>query len=134
MLSTPSVHRREPVAIENELALKEVKIIQGMAVAILTFLHPWDERALRGRLALAFGCLFHGVNLHFEFSRRRTWTLLTQVLQCITQRRAGDFDEAVQGLVQFENQEDGRGDRARAHGEDHECADIPRGEDAETEE
>jgi hypothetical protein len=64
----------------------------------------------------------------------RSRKLLAEVLQGIPQRGAGHFDEALQGTVQFEDEEDGRGDRASAHGQDDERHGIPWGEQAETDE
>src|SRR5262252_9623372 len=62
----------------------------------------------------------------------RTYGLPANDQESLAQRRARDLDEAVQGMVQLENQEDRPRHRAGADEEDNDDRHVPRGEEAET--
>src|SRR4029077_13508194 len=54
------------------------------------------------------------------------------MLNRIPQRRTGNSDETIQGPVQFEDKEDGGGNRASAHEQDRQRHRIARSEQPET--
>ena len=60
--------------------------------------------------------------------------LLVEVLQGVAQGGVGDLDEALQGPVQIEDEEDRDGDRARTHEQHYENGGIRRSEQPEANE
>src|SRR5262245_50385985 len=60
--------------------------------------------------------------------------LLVEMLQGVPQGGVGDFDEALQGPVQIDDEEDSYGDRASTHEQNREDGGISRSEQTEADE
>ena len=86
-----AVHGRESVTVQDDLAFEILQLVEWMAVAVSAFPDLRDAPGWR-RLVLVSGSGFH--------SRPFLGDILAKVFQRLVQPSVGNFDDAIQRLVQ----------------------------------